>query len=284
MCIRDRFKKATFNGKEILPNASVTLAESNTLIYNYERLRIPAKVTFEYVNESGQTVKPLGVATLIGKIGDTVKLSNAPMLLKHQLKEIRFNGTVKTVGDNVTLEPENTVIYVYMAKEEKPATVTVSYKDDQGNNVAPNTQVAVRGNVGAKVNVPQAPEVSGYHVVGITFNGQNVTANSQVTLSKQNELVYNYEAKLVDEHVLQLNIIDDTTQKVLENGIVLGKGLLNEPVAKDVVDKYNAKFEELRTKGYDVRSYDELPADYTCLLYTSPSPRDPKTSRMPSSA
>ncbi len=413
-----QFKKATFNGKEILPNASVTLAESNTLIYNYERLRIPANVTFEYVNESGQTVKPLGVATLIGKIGDTVKLSNAPMLLKHQLKEIRFNGTVKTVGDNVTLEPENTVIYVYMAKEEKPATVTVSYKDDQGNNVAPNTQVAVRGNVGAKVNVPQAPEVSGYHVVGITFNGQNVTANSQVTLSKQNELVYNYaadvkpakitlsykddqgnavtpngqvtingdtgaklnlpegpsvtghtlkevkfngvtkavgdevslaetntveyiyskvvkaaqttvsykagtqtltpaspvsvtgnvddkvnvpqapevsgyhvvgitfngqnvtsgsevtltkqnelvynyEAKLVDEHVLQLNIIDDTTQKVLENGIVLGKGLLNEPVAKDVVDKYNAKFEELRTKGYDVRSYDELPADYT---------------------
>ena len=413
-----QFKKATFNGKEILPNASVTLAESNTLIYNYERLRIPAKVTFEYVNESGQTVKPLGVATLIGKIGDTVKLSNAPMLLKHQLKEIRFNGTVKTVGDNVTLEPENTVIYVYMAKEEKPATVTVSYKDDQGNNVAPNTQVAVRGNVGAKVNVPQAPEVSGYHVVGITFNGQNVTAgsevtltkqnelvynyaadvkpakitlsykddqgnavtpngqvtingdtgaklnlpegpsvtgytlkevkfngvtkavgdevslaetntveyiyskvveaaqttvsykagtqtltpanlvnvtgnvgdkvnvpqapevsgyhvvgitfngqnvtaNSQVTLSKQNELVYNYEAKLVDEHVLQLNIIDDTTQKVLENGIVLGKGLLNGPVAKDVVDKYNAKFEELRTKGYDVRSYDELPADYT---------------------
>ncbi len=413
-----QFKKATFNGKEILPNASVTLAESNTLIYNYERLRIPAKVTFEYVNESGQTVKPLGVATLIGKIGDTVKLSNAPLLLKHQLKEIRFNGTVKTVGDSVTLEPENTVIYVYMAKEEKPATVTVSYKDDQGNNVAPNTQVAVRGNVGAKVNVPQAPEVSGYHVVGITFNGQNVTANSQVTLSKQNELVYNYaadvkpakitlsykddqgnavtpngqvtingdtgaklnlpegpsvtgytlkevkfngvtkavgdevslaetntveyiyskvveaaqttvsykagtqtltpanpvnvtgnvgdkvnvpqapevsgyhvvgitfngqnvtsgsevtltkqnelvynyEAKLVDEHVLQLNIIDDTTQKVLENGIVLGKGLLNEPVAKDVVDKYNAKFEELRTKGYDVRSYDELPADYT---------------------
>ncbi|MBX9013365.1 KxYKxGKxW signal peptide domain-containing protein [Ligilactobacillus murinus] len=413
-----QFKKATFNGKEILPNASVTLAESNTLIYNYERLRIPAKVTFEYVNEAGQTVKPIGAATLIGKIGDTVKLGNAPLLLKHQLKEIRFNGTVKTVGDSVTLEPENTVIYVYMAKEEKPATVTVSYKDDQGNNVAPNTQVAVRGNVGDKVNVPQAPEVSGYHivgitfngqnvtsgsevtltkqnelvynyatdvkpakitlsykddqgnavtpngqvtingdtgaklnlpegpsvtgytlkevkfngvtkavgdevslaetntveyiyskvvkaaqttvsykagtqtltpaspvsvtgnvgdkvnvpqapevsgyhVVGITFNGQNVTANSQVTLSKQNELVYNYEAKLVDEHVLQLNIIDDTTQKVLENGIVLGKGLLNEPVAKDVVDKYNAKFEELRTKGYDVRSYDELPADYT---------------------
>ncbi|MCR1891273.1 Rib/alpha-like domain-containing protein [Ligilactobacillus murinus] len=295
-----QFKKATFNGKEILPNASVTLAESNTLIYNYERLRIPAKVTFEYVNESGQTVKPLGVATLIGKIGDTVKLSNAPMLLKHQLKEIRFNGTVKTVGDNVTLEPENTVIYVYMAKEEKPATVTVSYKDDQGNNVAPNTQVAVRGNVGAKVNVPQAPsvtgytlkevkfngvtkavgaevslaetntveyiyskvveaaqttvsykagtqtvtptspvtvtgnvgdkvnvpqapEVSGYHVVGITFNGQKVEANSQVTLTKQNELVYNYAAD-VRPATVTVSYKDDQGNAVTPNGQVTIKG------------------------------------------------------------
>ncbi|WP_405257906.1 Rib/alpha-like domain-containing protein [Ligilactobacillus murinus] len=218
-----QFKKATFNGKEILPNASVTLAESNTLIYNYERLRIPAKVTFEYVNEAGQTVKPIGAATLIGKIGDTVKLGNAPLLLKHQLKEIRFNGTVKTVGDSVTLEPENTVIYVYMAKEEKPATVTVSYKDDQGNNVAPNTQVAVRGNVGAKVNVPQAPEVSGYHVVGITFNGQNVTANSQVTLSKQNELVYNYAAD-VKPAKITLSYKDDQGNAVTPNGQVTING------------------------------------------------------------
>ena len=29
---------------------------------------------------------------------------------------------------------------------------------------------------------------------------------------------------------------------------------------------------------------DKLGVDYVCLLYTSPSPRDPKTSRMPSSA
>ena len=28
----------------------------------------------------------------------------------------------------------------------------------------------------------------------------------------------------------------------------------------------------------------EIPEDFVCLLYTSPSPRDPKTSRMPSSA
>ena len=35
------------------------------------------------------------------------------------------------------------------------------------------------------------------------------------------------------------------------------------------------------------QDYDEILEDddgYPCLLYTSPSPRDPKTSRMPSSA
>ena len=32
------------------------------------------------------------------------------------------------------------------------------------------------------------------------------------------------------------------------------------------------------------REFDELGADYNCLLYTSPSPRDLSTSRMPSSA
>ena len=35
--------------------------------------------------------------------------------------------------------------------------------------------------------------------------------------------------------------------------------------------------------GFCGRLFDEYRA-YNCLLYTSPSPRDPKTSRMPSSA
>ena len=33
-----------------------------------------------------------------------------------------------------------------------------------------------------------------------------------------------------------------------------------------------------------IREGDPLLTSLTCLLYTSPSPRDPKTSRMPSSA
>ena len=34
----------------------------------------------------------------------------------------------------------------------------------------------------------------------------------------------------------------------------------------------------------DITDYKALKQACTCLLYTSPSPRDPKTSRMPSSA
>ena len=37
-------------------------------------------------------------------------------------------------------------------------------------------------------------------------------------------------------------------------------------------------------KNIDILVIDDNSPDKTCLLYTSPSPRDPKTSRMPSSA
>ena len=251
----------TFNGQNVTANSQVTLSKQNELVYNYAADVKPAKITLSYKDDQGNAVTPNGQVTINGDTGAKLNLPEGPSVTGYTLKEVKFNGVTKAVGDEVSLAETNTVEYIY-SKVVEAAQTTVSYKAGT-QTVTPTSPVNVTGNVGDKVNVPQAPEVSGYHVVGITFNGQNVTATNQVTLSKQNELVYNYEAKLVDEHVLQLNIIDDTTQKVLENGIVLGKGLLNEPVAKDVVDKYNAKFEELRTKGYNVRSYDELPADYT---------------------
>ena len=37
-------------------------------------------------------------------------------------------------------------------------------------------------------------------------------------------------------------------------------------------------------KGSEIKSVREGKVNIACLLYTSPSPRDPKTSRMPSSA
>ena len=43
------------------------------------------------------------------------------------------------------------------------------------------------------------------------------------------------------------------------------------------------KFKDI-SEAYDVLSKKEDRQKYDCLLYTSPSPRDPKTTRMPSSA
>ena len=59
-----------------------------------------------------------------------------------------------------------------------------------------------------------------------------------------------------------------------------------------ILDHLESVCRELRTmirtteKGalQDVQLGDLVSCLYTCLLYTSPSPRDPKTSRMPSSA
>ena len=54
------------------------------------------------------------------------------------------------------------------------------------------------------------------------------------------------------------------------------RDLVPPPVVHDyTIDKVGATF--------TMNSYEEVPT-YICLLYTSPSPRDPKTSRMPSYA
>ena len=44
--------------------------------------------------------------------------------------------------------------------------------------------------------------------------------------------------------------------------------------------KFRVTFENGKIVDFGARGY----SDYTCLLYTSPSPRDLSTSRMPSSA
>ena len=55
---------------------------------------------------------------------------------------------------------------------------------------------------------------------------------------------------------------------------------------------YHGFYDEERKKGNDficdvaveLQSYDSLEDNISCLLYTSPSPRDQRGSRMPSSA
>ena len=52
-----------------------------------------------------------------------------------------------------------------------------------------------------------------------------------------------------------------------------------------VLDGLEATFGAHTEAGlYSAPGRTEIGGNHTCLLYTSPSPRDPKTSRMPSSA
>ena len=49
-----------------------------------------------------------------------------------------------------------------------------------------------------------------------------------------------------------------------------------------IFEKYGTYTFEARSKEHAIQMYND--GDYGCLLYTSPSPRDSRRSRMPSSA
>ena len=60
--------------------------------------------------------------------------------------------------------------------------------------------------------------------------------------------------------------------------------MLNPEIEIELV--FDDKELDLSTRQADIGIFMRRPKqlNYICLLYTSPSPRDPKTSRMPSSA
>ena len=70
--------------------------------------------------------------------------------------------------------------------------------------------------------------------------------------------------------------------KVKKRKILLlpGDGIGPEVIGevKKIINWFNNK------KSLDFEIDEDLAGGCSCLLYTSPSPRDPKTSRMPSSA
>ena len=59
--------------------------------------------------------------------------------------------------------------------------------------------------------------------------------------------------------------------------------LMTTPYTKKIQQKFEKVKSFLEQNGFNPSS-ESLMQDIVCLLYTSPSPRDPKTSRMPSSA
>ena len=67
--------------------------------------------------------------------------------------------------------------------------------------------------------------------------------------------------------------------------LVIGGGIYNFTNSnKDAVDTYLTVVAKAETIESSVSTTGSIVDEYTCLLYTSPSPRDRQKSRMPSSA
>ena len=68
-------------------------------------------------------------------------------------------------------------------------------------------------------------------------------------------------------------------------GFNIGGGWDTLPFFTDSWDGFDADFDDyIKVVGSDSDAHYEHQLPYTCLLYTSPSPRDVEESRMPSSA
>ena len=80
----------------------------------------------------------------------------------------------------------------------------------------------------------------------------------------------------------------DNLESAMANAGVVSK--VFQEIATETADFSKKAFEEgsaTAEKLMSVKTFDkalEIQSDYACLLYTSPSPRDLSTSRMPSSA
>ena len=75
--------------------------------------------------------------------------------------------------------------------------------------------------------------------------------------------------------LMLFNLFDSISQD--NNSILTNVDIQIEATAA-INKMYNFEFEDAE------KEFNWLVQEYSCLLYTSPSPRDPKTSRMPSSA
>ena len=92
----------------------------------------------------------------------------------------------------------------------------------------------------------------------------------------------------MDEKIVKLQELIDQHDNIVFFG---GAGVSTESGIPDFRSqdglyhqKYDFPPETILSHSFFLNHPEEFYKFYSCLLYTSPSPRDPKTSRMPSSA
>ena len=136
---------------------------------------------------------------------------------------------------------------------------------------------------GALINLPltelkeHMPGVES-RVAAIYRNREIITPKSETLIKEGDEVFFVAARQHIKGVMNEMRGKSDKTKRIF----IAGGGNIGLNLAKELEQKgYSVKLIELDTKRADVIA-DSV--NKTCLLYTSPSPRDLSTSRMPSSA
>ena len=98
--------------------------------------------------------------------------------------------------------------------------------------------------------------------------------------------LYDFYGELLNDH--QRSIYEDFVLNDLSLGEIAADRGISRQAVHDVIKRSTRTLEEYEDKLHLIEKFvhirDKVRTIDTCLLYTSPSPRDLSTSRMPSSA
>ena len=98
---------------------------------------------------------------------------------------------------------------------------------------------------------------------------------------------YDYKLYWLDSLIKKLKSLLKTNENIIIAGdfnIIPSAEDVHDPKGYENDALYRIEIRKKLREMYNLGFHDAFRYIYPCLLYTSPSPRDPKTSRMPSSA
>ena len=186
---------------------------------------------------------------------------------------LTYKNVIDEVRDEITDEQDS----ITLKMVDLPGIFY--YHDVKHENVSPRTYTVI---VQAKTTSHPYYNYgsgNGYYISGDKYG--SVTESPILTMSRGLTYTFNQTAASNNTHAIYFSESEDSKGGVnrYEKGVVYR-------INGDVVgwDEYNSQFSLASTLSRSVEITPAVDSPNTCLLYTSPSPRDRSLSRMPSSA
>ena len=198
--------------------------------------------------------------------------------------------------NQMMLDIVNQAINEYSDREKMAATQALSAKDklDKGQALDQNEKKVV-----SKLMTKEGVEEQSELILAAKDMMDKVTGYLEDLASMKTEGMLELADRIRDEMgadkadafmqkiqpaIEQAEATLTTTRQELDNGvrILTGEEVASEPMGADDTMDMDTDLDSLDSEGGE--ETDEFGASDACLLYTSPSPRDQRGSRMPSSA